>query len=217
MLYSRDKSFLFIHIPKTAGTSIRSVLSPYSGKSGVFNFIGRRLEQYPAFCFKTGLSARRTYDSHTTYERFERLFPQKERDKLFKFCIVRNPYDRMYSYYLHVLSIPGHRSYDLIKSFNSFDGMLQNLDKINEPTQKSYIINSKGEISVDFIGKFENLHDDFSSVCRRLDIPYNLPRKNTRKKNKHYNEAYDENNWRYVAEYYSEDFEEFGYDKDFLK
>ena len=215
MLYSKEKSFLFIHIPKTAGTSIRSVLAPYSGKSGVYNYIGRRLEKYPDFCFKTGLSIKRTYDSHTTYERLENLLPQKELKRIYKFCVVRNPYDRAYSFYLHVLSHPKHTLYNLIESYGSFSVMLQNLNEVEEPSQKSYIINSQGEISVDFIAKFENLDDDFNAVCRKLDIPYELPKKNTRK-HKDYRDAYDGENWKYIADYYSEDFDAFGYNKDFL-
>ncbi|NEN22748.1 sulfotransferase family protein [Cryomorpha ignava] len=216
MLYSKEKSFLFIHIPKTAGTSIRSVLAPYSGKSGVLNYIGRRLEKYPVFCFKTGLSIKRTYDSHTTYERLENILPQAELNRIFKFCVVRNPYDRAYSFYLHVLSHPTHNLYKLIESYGSFGGMLQNLEVVGEPTQKSYIINLQADISVDFIGKFESLNDDFNAVCKKLGIPYELPKKNTRK-HKDYRDAYDEQNWKYIAEYYSEDFDAFGYDKDLLK
>lgn len=215
MLYSKEKSFLFIHIPKTAGTSIRSVLAPYSGKRGVFNYIGRKLEDYPTLCFRTGLSIKRTYDAHTTYSHLEKLLPKEELQKLYKFCITRNPYDRVYSFYLHILAHSEHPWFNQINSYGSFDVMLQNLKEVREPSQKSYVTDSQGNICVDFIGKFENLTDDFNAVCKRLNIPYELPKKNTRK-HKDYREAYTGDNWKYVAEYYAEDFEAFGYTKDLL-
>lgn len=217
MLYSKEKSFLFIHIPKTAGTSIRSVLAPYSGRSGVFNFIGRRLENHPNFCYKTGLARRRTYDAHITYQDIENVLPKSELERLFKFCITRNPYDRAYSYYLHVLNHPNHTVYEQIKSYGSFRVMLEHLEEIKEPSQKSYIINSRGEISVDFVGSLEDVSHDFREICKSLDIPLDLlPRKNSRK-HKDYRDVYDNNNWRYIADYYEEDFELFGYEKNFIQ
>jgi len=213
MLYSKEKAFLFIHIPKTAGTSIRSVLSPYAGKRGVINYLGRRLENYPNFCFKTGIASRRTYDPYATFQDIAQLLPQHELDRIFKFCITRNPFDRAYSYYLHVLSHPNHGTFEQMKSYGSFEGMLKHLDQVKEPSQKSYVVNSSGEYSIDFAGSFEKLADDFSEIRQRLGIPGDfLPRNNSRK-HKDYREAYNDTNWRYIVDYYEEDFDLFGYDK----
>lgn len=196
---------------------MRAVLSPYCGKSGVFNLIGRRLEKYPSFCYKTGLASRRTYDAHNTYQDIEKLLPKSELERLFKFCITRNPYDRAYSYYLHVLNLPHHTIHEQIKSYGSFEGMLEHLEEIKEPSQKSYIINSRGEVSIDFIGSLEDLSHDFRQICKKLDVPLDLlPRKNSRK-HKDYRDVYDSKNWRFIADYYEEDFEQFGYEKNFIK
>lgn len=213
MLYSASKSFLFIHVPKTAGTSIRSVLEPYCGKKGAFNYLARRLEQFPKTVHSIGLTRLRTYDAHSTYSDISKIIPTDELNNLFKFCFVRNPYDRAYSYYLHVLGHTSHREYEKIKGYGSFSIMLQNLGEIKEPSQKSYLVNDNNEICVDFIGKLENIRNDFQEICTKFDIDFQLPVKNKRK-HKPWQEAYQGDDWKYIAEYYAEDFEAFDYSKD---
>lgn len=212
MLYSQRKKFLFIHIPKTAGTSIRQVLQPYCGHSGLFNYLGRRLEFYPELCFCTGLTKRRTFNPHTTYMEVAKLIPTRELDKIYKFCFCRNPLDRMVSFYHHVLAKPQHHQHNLLMSYGSFDAMLKNLDVVREPLQCSYVVDAAEESKMDFVGRFEQIEADFRQVCGKLDIPYNLPVKNTTK-HADYREAYSSTNWRRVVDYYERDFDMFGYEK----
>ncbi len=192
---------------------MRSVLEPYCGKKGVINYLARRLVTFPKAVHSLGLTRLRTYDAHSTYADISKILPAHLLDELFKFCFVRNPYDRAYSYYLHVLSHPEHNEYNRIKGYGSFRKMLQNLDEIREPTQKSYLINEDGKICVDHIGRFENIRTDFQEICSKLDIDYELPVKNKRK-HEPWQKMYEGDDWKYIAEYYSEDFEEFGYKKD---
>lgn len=38
-------------------------------------------------------------------------------------------------------------------------------------TQADYITNSSGRIAIDFVGRYENLEDDFAKVAREIGLP----------------------------------------------
>ncbi|MBI2295663.1 MAG: sulfotransferase family 2 domain-containing protein, partial [Betaproteobacteria bacterium] len=88
MVLSDTRKFLFIHIPKTAGTSIQHVLEPY----GVTDFLAysRGIERY--------LSVKRQFPAHLRYADAAAMLTV-DLSRFFKFTFVRNPWDRYVSLY----------------------------------------------------------------------------------------------------------------------
>jgi hypothetical protein len=72
------------------------------------------------------------------------------------------------------------------------------------------LTDTKGNIIVDYVGRFESLSDDFDIVCSTLGITATLERHNT-SKHRDYRSYYDEETKQMVANHWKEDIERFGY------
>jgi len=98
-------------------------------------------------------------------------------DDYFKFCFVRNPWDRLVScYYNKVKSNYSGFSKYQINSEMSFEQFAKTVCDIPDSDAEShfqsqtYIIKKAGDIDMDFIGKFETLNSDFNYVCKKLGV-----------------------------------------------
>ena len=167
--------------------------------------------------------------------------PEGVFDSLFKFSIVRNPFSRVLSAYLNILKKPvdnfkqfiiedfininiendlfymdfeGYRSFQSSKEFSFYDHRIAcpQKPKENIAFHCSSFFNSKFFIQdADFIGKLENLQEDFNIICDKIGIPQQkLPHKN-KTKHKRYTEYYDDETREIVAKKYAKDIEYFEY------
>lgn len=191
MIVDRDK-FIFVHIPKCGGTSIeRFFLSHY----GVSNDWGRRfpLEALPIeakaeFCI--GFQRKQHMSLND--------FPLAAQEEYFSFAFVRNPWDRIMSAYLYAERL-GHKS-----TFKSF--LKSNTFNDHRKTQSSFL-----NKNIDFIGRFENLQEDFNLICQKLGFESKkLPHEN-KTIHEHYTKWYTDENKKLVQDRYSEDIEAFNY------
>jgi chondroitin 4-sulfotransferase 11 len=175
---------IFIHVPKTAGTSIKTSLGMKT--SG------------------TLMHKSATESSH--------LYSQ-EWNKYFTFSFVRNPWDRVVSIFFYYQT--QRQRHKLPDNFNAFCSDLEvNLDILGHPglkyTQKKYI-SIDNQIAVDYVGKVENLQNDFNIICERLGIEHRILPHIRKTNHKHYSEYYSEENRKKVAEVFREDIETFSY------
>lgn len=94
VIISHQSKFIFIHIPKTCGQTIKNNL-PFdaSGNCSYYGF--KNLEPK---CWSKG-RYRNLY--HLKYQEIHEVYPDLQLNKYFIFSFVRNPYDRVYSMYLY--------------------------------------------------------------------------------------------------------------------
>lgn len=83
--------------------------------------------------------------------------------------------------------------------------------KGNLKPQTYWIKNYSGAIPLDYIGRFENLAEDFKTICRAMQIPeIPLPHK-IKGTGEDYRESYDADSIEIIANVYKEEIEIFGY------
>ena len=183
-IYRTPTKHLFIHIPKTAGSSIVNLLN--EGRDGTI--CHRKAEIY-----KRKLGKR--------YKNF------------FSFTFVRNPWDRVVSLYnfqnqyngFNKLNEPKHQE------FERFLKILPKKSKFRHP-MVNYITNNN-KIIVNYIGRFETLEEDLHIIFERVGrpLPDKLPHK-VKTDRKHYTEYYNDKTMQIVAHMFRKDIEVFGYE-----
>lgn len=138
-----------------------------------------------------------------------------------KFAFVRNPFDRAVSLFEFLkrrrnlpqaTSFPifcefiRHRAYEPIGLYNRTE-----LSQLN--SQCTWLKDAAGNPLCDFIGRYENLEEDFNTIKQRIGGGVNLPqlghfRKSERNETHAY---YTPSEVRIIQDAYREDFETFGY------
>jgi len=219
MLISHSHGFLFVHVAKTGGTSVRTALRRY-------RWSGR----YAPALLVTSLISQATRPRHRLGVKFPRhakavaareMLPEPVFAGLFKFVFVRNPWDLQVSSWHHIR----RESPESIRGIHSFGDFLRYkfdperpydfmLD-ISRELQSDYIVDLHGRTIVDFIGRYERLQTDFDTVCDRIGIARrDLPHARRAVDRDDYRRYYDTETRALVAEHYAADVERLDYSFD---
>jgi hypothetical protein len=191
---------IFVHIPKTGGTSMEYALGMHGNEKtiGIKKRSNRDLIQ--DCIFGQG-------QQHKAIEEIAKCRP--EIMNFFKFSFVRNPWDKFVSAVL--FSGPESQIEENI-SKNDFKKLSQrNFHDPSHFTPQHKFIYSHGKLAVDFVGRFENLNKDFSKVCEKLSINKQLEHRMKVYGKKHYTEYYDNEMIDFIAKEYQKDIELFNY------
>lgn len=194
--YHDKHKCIFIHIPKNAGTSVMQLLTE-----------------------STAITSGRIHERYSTYLQVD---PNKFHTYE-KFCIVRNPWDRLLSAYLYLIN-GGNKSCDLpftellkkeAPTFEIFVKQWLDFNKIYNITvlqpQFFYIYDFQNEkFMVNTILRLENLEKDFENFKTKIGIIESLPVTN-QTKHKKYIEYYDDEMIKKVDSFYQYDVELFKY------
>ncbi len=222
-MISKEYKAIFIHIYKTAGSSIEKKLGLYNElyrnaqdhrrivdleKISSKSYRRQRLLNSLVCLKKRQLSKAKQYFKYYLYPELT----YKQYKNYFKFTITRNTWSRVSSWYRAIM-----RDKILLKelnitnkiSFYNFIKCKMNHEKFN---QLNFIRDSKNDIPLDFIGEFENLHKDFAYVANILKIEdYNLPQLLI-SDNKHYSNYYDDKTKDLVYKIYKDEIKFFKYE-----
>ncbi|WP_440996106.1 sulfotransferase family 2 domain-containing protein [Arhodomonas sp. SL1] len=216
MLISYRHRFLFVHIAKTGGTSIRTALRrhrwgwPYTPVLALASLISQSTHPKHALGIK--------FPRHAKAIAAMEMLPRELYDDLFKFAVVRNPWDLQVSSFHHLKREHPQRTAHL-DTFERFlrakldpDRDYDYLLDISQERQWEYVCDFQGRQIVDYIARYERLSRDFEEICRRIGInPPSLPHRRRAAERRAYTDYYTAETRALVARHYAEDIERFGY------
>lgn len=211
MIVSQKKQFVFVHIYKTGGTSVKRVLRrhamPFWHELGNSLFKRMGIPQFgPSNPVPKG------NPDHLTASELIKHRGIEHWDRLFSFAFVRNPWDWELSHYRHICRQKSHSDHDAVGSFSFPDYLRWRSDR--RFVLQQHFITYNGKIAVDFVGRFENLSSDFGYVCQRVGIrPVRLPRLNSSPR-EDFRAHYSDQDAQIVESMYRADIERFGYQFD---
>jgi hypothetical protein len=207
---------IFVHIPKTAGTSVEAVLGMHGDKCDVgitpyFNQVrdeqrlyGGELQLLTASRIKAKLRDQATFREY------------------FKFTIVRNPWERLVSTCAWI-DQKWARGQELEPA--QFDDLVRQLYELflaarrgSSPLpvshhlqpQFEYVFDEKLQPMVDFVARYETLEQDWRRICARLNVDLALPMR-MRSHHRPYREYYGDETRAMVGEVYARDAQLFAY------
>ena len=175
-MVSKTKKFIYIHINKCAGTSIRNFLKP-----DLLEISNLDSNPWPK--------------DHVTLQELYDIMDTDEFNSFYKFAVIRNPYDRLGSIYNYALHVTNNNGYDVktedipiskkpyslfnMSTFESFILSLPKHKKICDSSEQTYntmfssiteYLSVDGEIKIDRVIPFENLNADLKIIQKKLNL-----------------------------------------------
>ena len=190
---------VFVHVPKSAGTSVRKTL------------FGNSLGGHKSVAF------------------YKKMYGPIDYSKRFSFTFVRNPYSRIVSAFTYLKnggmnSKDAQFAKEHLCDVNTFEEFV--LEWLSFERRMAYehfvpqvdFVCDRGKIGVNFVGKFENLDKDFDYIARRLNLfdpsgaPIQLMHANSTKRKRPVEAFYTPEIRNKISYLYREDFDTFKYD-----
>lgn len=190
MIITKKKKFLFVHIPRCAGKSIVTALKDKYGTR------------------KMAWEHARIKDARFNIKGYT------------KFCVVRNPWERMVSMWSFLCQFKPvyenrhnkRRKWDELRG-NSFEWWLIHQGKrshnliTSDIPQMSWMVKN-GRFVMDHVIRFENLAEDFSDIT---GLPTDVLPVTHKTKHKTYQEYYTKDSREYVERVFASDIKKWGY------
>lgn len=208
MIISHRLKYVFIHIAKTGGTSIKNILTTNEkfkvDESGWYLGNEHNKKKHDTVC---------DLFCHASIGETHKYLLSKHYDpkEYFAFTFIRNPWDMIvshYEYYRQKMSkwknllnkIEAIKVDASLKSFENFFDVFAKKNTIKWINNRILINDSN---VLDFIGKFENIQEDFNTIAQKIlkeDYqPIEVPHENKTIR-KPYQEYYNETQKQWVEE-----------------
>jgi hypothetical protein len=229
MIISHKYRYIFLKTTKTAGTSIEIALAKFSGPEDIITPIspedekirkklgyqgpmnystplrGYGIKDFALFLLKG--RRKRWFYNHITAKEVRARVGLQIWDGYFKFCVERNPWDRVVSlYYWQNRTEPRQ----------PFSAFVQSDAPLSLKRKGFDLYTIDGRVAVDKICRYENLSEELEAIRTRLGIPEKLDlphaKSRFRKEKESYRDIYGEKEKEKIAELFSDEIKLFGYE-----
>ena len=212
MIISHGRGYIFVHIPKTGGTAMALALEDRAKADDIM------IGDTPKAVKRRGKvidvqTAGRLW-KHSTLADAEGLITRADMEALFTFTLVRNPWDRMVSYY-HWLKTQtfDHPAVTLAQS-TGFSGFLNaplTRATFRNASYASYMTDGAGVTHADLYIRLEHLYDDIAPLAAHLGFTPDLPIANASERPRDWRGFYTESDAELLAELCAPDIAAHGY------
>jgi hypothetical protein len=202
MIVSHALKLIFISNPKVASTSIEAAFETFHD--------GKELDEI----FRKGYFTRR----HLPAVEIRETISAHAWQNYFKVAFVRNPWDWFVSQYTYNLTKQATQlspekisesevlnTYETLKKYRGTDWS-------ESASQHQFVCDEQGIPLVDFVGRYENLGQDFKIVTDHLGLPNTPLRHLNRSNHSAYTEYYNDVTIDLIRKLYLKDVTTFGYD-----
>ncbi len=187
MIISHRYQFIFLKTSKSAGTSIEIALSRFCGPQDIVTPVSeedealraaaggaparaypvKKTRYTPVDWFRYGFRGKEKqyFYNHIPARKLKRRLDADTWNRYFRFCVVRNPWDRVISqYFWRCRDIPEDRRPTLDEFLES-----RHVRSLQRKGYKLYT--TGGKVQVDHICRYENLSEDLEFVRQKLGLP----------------------------------------------
>jgi len=189
--------YIFLHIPKCAGTSMYS---------------SRLMKQCEEIIHPIPIEGAIS------------TIKEKRLEKHFKFAFTRNPWDRFVSLYFYFYKMdPNHFSYKFdeptakkVKEYKTFKDFCIDFQNLNHRKfhffNQSQWTHDKNICFADFIGKYENLTHDWKKLESIMGLKHETLAHVNKSSHHNYKKYYDNETIEIIGKIYQRDIVNFNYD-----
>jgi hypothetical protein len=170
-IVSTQHKFIFVHVPKTAGTSVKQYFNRYASEADTY-VLEQSGGDMPASRARTGLQ------KHSTAVQICNAVGSEAFEEFFKFSVTRNPFERAVSTYRFLkFSFRNWAKAAIMDEFETFEEFVVS-DFFRGPgpgsifrPQVRWLVNGEGKLCMDFICRIESLENDLAAVMEKLNLP----------------------------------------------
>lgn len=213
MILSRGRRYIFVHAPKTGGTSLALMLEAKAMKDDIM--LGDTPKALKRRGRVKGIETSGRLWKHSMLSDLYGLVTQEEMEDFFVFTLVRNPWDRMVSYY-HWLREQSFEHPAIARARAlTFSGFVTDptiLRALERSPYGRYVTDGQGVERGDHFIRLEHFAEDLAPVEAALGVRLGPPaHENASNRSRDFRGYYDSSGVEAVAQACRVDIERFGY------
>jgi hypothetical protein len=204
MIICDKKKFVFIHIPKNSGTAMTKELQKTYKDTQLMMKTERN-------GINIGIDK-----MHLYYDVIDKFISKNILDNYCKFCIIRNPYNKLYSAWHFIKERHGYSDvndfikYKLNEEFIYGKELIPRDARVHYRPQFTFVYNNENNKFADFIIRYENLNEDISKMNEKYGL--NIPLYDNGNSQKSYINLLNKDSIIKINSLYKKDFELFNYE-----